>query len=106
MDGVLRLQRWEGEAEDRPAPWVGARRYPAFVGLDNGPADRKAEAHAGSFGRHERPKQLRYDFGREPGAGIGDLDLDHSVRPQGRRDQEVADWRVVHRLDAVAHQVE
>ena len=44
--------------------------------LDDGAGDRQADAHARALGGHKRLEQLRADFRRDSGAGIGDADLD------------------------------
>ena len=74
--------------------------------FDDGPADRKAEAHAVGLCRLERREELLPDLVGDAGAGIRYGHLDQPVRAQPGRHLEVANRTLRHRLDGIAHQVD
>src|SRR6185312_17179462 len=91
----------QGEAENGAASSIRLRPDPAAVGLDDGSADRKTDAHARGLRGHERLKQPRLYFWCETAAGIGDADHHDSV-PDAGCHRQFTDGTGLHRLDRIA----
>src|SRR5215470_5611077 len=67
------------EAKDRSTGGIGLHRDLSTVGLDNGAADRQADTHAVALVGDEGLEELRHQFLRDPGPGVGNADCDHFV---------------------------
>ncbi len=77
------------------------------MGLDDGPADGQADAHAVRLRGHEGLEELLGDLWGDAGSGIRHAHLDQALggeRPRG--DGQVAPGDILHGLDRVADQVE
>ena len=72
----------------------------APVCLDNAAANRKPDAHAAGFGRHEGLKKPGTNGFCQTGTAIGHADLDHIAGALGC-DGELLPGRTVHRLEAL-----
>src|SRR5260221_2659761 len=94
------------EAKDRPAAGIGLHRDLSTVGLDNGAADRQADTHAVALVGDKGLEELRHQFRRDPGAGVGHADGDHIVVAGCGGNDEFASLRRLHGLDRISQQVE
>src|SRR5262245_28879210 len=95
-----------GELKDRSAGGIGLHRDLPAVRLDNGAADRQADAHAVALVGDEGLEELRHQFRRDPGAGVGHADGDHIVIAGHGGNDEFASLRRCHGLDGIAQQVQ
>src|SRR5499427_4272439 len=94
------------EPKDRSAGGIGLHRDVSAVGLDNGAADRQADTHAVALVGDEGLEELRHQFRRDPGAGVGHADGDHIVVADGGGNDELASLRRLHGLDRISQQIE
>src|SRR5262252_9895574 len=94
------------EPKDRSAGGIGLHRDLAAVGLDNGAADRQADTHAVALVGDEGLEELRDQFLRDPGPGVGHADCDHFVVADCGGNDELASLRRLHGFDGVAQQVQ
>src|SRR5262247_2563999 len=67
------------EAKDRSTAGIGLLHDLSTVGLDNGAADRQADTHAVALAGDKGLEELRHQFRRDPGPGVGHADGDHIV---------------------------
>src|SRR5499427_486012 len=92
--------------KDRSAGGIGLHRDLSAVGLDNGAADRQADTHAVALVGDKGLEELRHQFLRDPGPGVGNADGDHVVVAGGGGNDELASLRRLHGLDGIAQQVQ
>src|SRR6516164_8512347 len=107
--GIARLLSARGpqrEAKDRSTAGIGLHRDLSAVGLDNGAADRQADAHAVALVGDKGLEELRHQFLRDSRAGVGHADGDHVVVTDSGGNDELASLRRFHGLDGVAQQVQ
>src|SRR5262245_20481810 len=78
------------EAKDRSTAAIGLHRDLSTVGLDNGAADRQADAHAVALVGDKGLEELRHQLRRDPGAGVGHADDDHIAVAGCGGDDELA----------------
>src|SRR5215467_12703659 len=95
-----------GEPKDRPTGGIGLHRDLSAVGLDNGAADRQADTHAVALVGDKGLEELRHQFLRDPGPGVGNADGDHVVVAGGGGNDELASLRRLHGLDGISEQVQ
>src|SRR6516162_9029951 len=91
--GIARILSARGpqrEAKDRSTAGIGLHRDLSAVGLDNGAADRQADTHAVALVGDKGLEELRHQFRRDPGAGVGHADGNHVVVAGGGGDDEFA----------------
>src|SRR5215831_4712943 len=108
-DGIAELlpgRRPQREAKDRSADRIGLHRDLSAVGLDNRAADRQADTHAVALIGDEGLEELRHQFRRDPGSGVGHADGDHLVVAGCGGNNELASLRRLHGLDGIAQQVQ
>src|SRR6516162_2371440 len=103
---VLRGRRLQREAKDRSPGGIGLHCDLSTVGLDNGAADRQADTHALALVGDKGLEELRHQFRRDPGPGVGHADRDHIVVAGCRGNNELASLRRRHGLDRISQQVE
>src|SRR5262249_36743486 len=65
------------EAKDRSTAGIGLHRDLSTVGLDNGAADRQADAHAVALVGDKGLEELRHQLRGDAGASVGHADGDH-----------------------------
>src|SRR5262249_37216648 len=107
--GIARILSGRGsqrEAKDRSTARVGLHRDLSAVGHDNCAADRQADTHAVSLVGHKGLEELRHQFRRDPGAGVGHADGNHVVVAGCGGDDEFASLRRRHGLDRISQQIE
>src|SRR6516225_6063488 len=90
----------------RSADGIGLHPDLSAVGLDNGAADRQADTHAVALVGDKGLEELRHQFLRDPGPGVGNADGDHIVVAGGGGNDELASLRRLHGLDGIAQQVQ
>src|SRR6516162_900837 len=95
-----------GEPKDRSAGGIGLHRDLPAVRLDNGAADRQADTHSLALVGDKGLEELRHQFRRDPGSGIGHADGDHIVVGGCGGDDELASLRRLHGLDRISQQIE
>src|SRR5262245_53932079 len=95
-----------GEPKDRSAVGIGLHRDLPAVRLDNGAADRQADAHAVALVGDKGLEELRHQFRRDPGPRVGHTDGDHGVVAGCGGNDELASLRRRHRLDRIAQQIQ
>src|SRR6266545_7788360 len=78
------------EAKDRSTAGIRLHRDLSAVGLDNGAADRQADPHAVALVGDKGLEELRHQFRRDPGPGVGHADGDHLVVAGRGGDDELA----------------
>src|SRR5262249_9327543 len=78
------------EAKDRSTTGIGLHRDLSTVGLDNGAANRQADAHAVALVGDKGLEELRHQLRRDAGAGVGHADGDHIFVAGCGRDDELA----------------
>src|SRR6516165_3951905 len=76
---ILPVRGPQREAKDRSTAGIGFHGDLSTVGLDNGAADRQADTHAMALVGDEGLEELRHQFRRDPGPGVGHADRDHIV---------------------------
>src|SRR6516165_7349281 len=104
--GILPGRRPQREAKDRSTAGIGLHHDLSTVGLDNGAADRQADTHAVALVGDKGLEELRHQFRRDPGPGVGDADGDHVVLTGRGGNDELASLRRLHGLDGVSQQIE
>src|SRR3546814_2053148 len=72
---------------------------PAAMGFDDRSTDRKAKAHAVGLAAHKGFEKLGRDLLGYAWARVRHGHLNHCLRPPPRRDREVANGDLRHRLD-------
>src|SRR6516225_4320226 len=95
-----------GEPEDRSAARIGLHRDLSAVRLDNGAADRQADTHAVALVGDKGLEELRHQFRRDPGPGVGHADRAHIVVAGCRGDTELASLRRRRGRDRISQQVQ
>src|SRR5690554_1365207 len=78
----------------------------AVVGINDGAADRQADAHAFGFRANEGHEKLACDLGVEPRSAIGYAELYHTLLGLAAGDHEFTLLDRLHGLDGIAHEVE
>src|SRR5215813_54316 len=104
--GILPGRGPQRETKDRSAAGIGLHQNLSTVGLDNSAADRQADTHAVALVGDEGLEELRHQFRRDPGPGVGHADGDHIVVAGRGGNDELASLRRLHRLDGISQQVE
>src|SRR6516165_10620893 len=108
-DGIVEIlagRRPHREAKNRSTRGIGLHRDPSAVGLDNGAADRQADTHAVALIGDKGLEELRHQFRRDPGPGVGHADCDHFVVADCGGNDELASLRHLHGFDGIAQQVQ
>src|SRR5215468_3582191 len=106
--GIARILSGRGsqrEAKDRSTVGIGLRRDLSAVGLDNGAADRQADTHAVALVGDKGLEELRHQFLRDPGPGVGHADGNHVVVAGCGGNNELASLRCCHGLDRISQQI-
>src|SRR6516164_3701744 len=81
-DGIAEIlagRRPQREAKNRSTRGIGLRRDLSAVSLDDGAADRQADTHAVALVGDKGLEELRHQFLRGPGPGVGHADGDHII---------------------------
>src|SRR6516165_5708216 len=94
------------EAKDRSTVGIGLHRDLSAMGLDNSAADRQANTHAVALVGDKGLEELRDQFRRDSGAGVGHADGDHLVVAGCGGNDELASLRRLHGFDGIAQQVQ
>src|SRR5437763_6614827 len=103
---AIATPRWQCELEYRASVPRALAPDSAAMRLDDGPADRQADTHAGLLGRDERLEQLRRHGLADSRASVPDADRDEALRLRGARDGQRAHRAIDHRLDRVADEIQ
>src|SRR5262245_46933203 len=93
------------EFEHRSRALVGTRGDAAAMRLDDGPADRKTDAHSVRLAGYEGLKQLLRNLRCDAGAGVGD-EKERIVLLLGDADRQLPPAGGFHRLDGIPDEVQ
>ena len=95
----------KGKTETGAAKFTFGHGHLSAMGFDDPPGDRQADPHSSCLGGCEWLEDILSDFRRYPGTGILNSHRQQFHLVRADADADFLVFRVLHRLDRVAHKV-